>query len=142
ATEAIGAVRQFQAFGNVGLAVRRYSADVEAAFDAARTSTRARAGLTAGAIFLVFASVVLVLWIGAGDVLAGRLTGGTLSQFVLYAVLAASSLGELSGVWGEVAAAAGAAERLAELAREPAGITAPDKPTPLPEPGAGGIAFE
>lgn len=142
ATEAIGAVRQFQAFGNVGLAVARYSADVEAAFAAARTSTLARAGLTAGAIFMVFASVVLVLWIGAGDVLSGRLTGGTLSQFVLYAVLAASSLGELSGVWGEVAAAAGAAERLAELAREPVLIAAPEKPTPLPEPAEGRIAFD
>jgi ATP-binding cassette subfamily B protein len=142
ATEAIGAVRQFQAFGNVGLAVSRYRADVEAAFAAARTSTLARAGLTAGAIFMVFASVVLVLWIGAGDVLSGRLTGGTLSQFVLYAVLAASSLGELSGVWGEVAAAAGAAERLAELAREPVLIAAPEKPTPLPEPAEGRIAFD
>jgi ATP-binding cassette subfamily B protein len=142
ASEAIGAVRQFQAFGNVGLAVRRYTADVEAAFEAARTSTLARAWLTAGAIFLVFGSVVLVLWVGAADVLAGRLSGGTLSQFVLYAVLAASSLGELSGVWGEVAQAAGAAERLAELAHEPAGIVAPAKPVPLPEPAEGRIAFE
>jgi ATP-binding cassette subfamily B protein len=141
ATEAIGAVRQFQDFGNVGLAVGRFRADVEAAFDAARTSTRARSFLTAGAIFLVFSSVVVVLWIGAGDVLAGRLSAGTLSQFVLYAVLGASSLGELSQVWSEVSQAAGAAERLAELLAEVPTIRAPKDPVALPPP-EGTVAFE
>ncbi len=77
--------------------------------------------LTAVAIFLVFASVVVVLWVGAQDVLAGRITPGVLSQFVLYAVFAAGALGELSQVWGELSQASGAAERLFEiLAVEPA----------------------
>ena len=47
--------------------------------------------LTAIAIFLVFASVVVVLWVGAQDVLAGRITAGRLGQFVLYAVFAAAA---------------------------------------------------
>ena len=73
------------------------------------------------AIFLVSASVVGVLWYGAQDVLAGAMTGGRLSQFVLYAVFAASALGELSEVWGELAQAAGAAERLGEILADRAG---------------------
>src|SRR6266700_1037799 len=85
------------------------------AFRAAVLSTRARAILTAIAIFLVFGSVVVVLWVGAQDVLAGTITPGRLSQFVLYAVFAAASLGQLSQVGGEVAAASGAAERLFEI---------------------------
>ena len=79
-----------------------------------RGRSRAR-GLTAIAIFLVVASVVGVLWYGAQDVLAGTMTGGRLGQFVLYALLAAASVGELSEVYGEISQAAGAAERLGEL---------------------------
>src|SRR5436190_16473646 len=72
AAELFGAIRTLQAFTNEMLAARRFSAAVERAFDAARQSTRARAILTAIIIFLVFGSVVVILWVGAQDVLAGR----------------------------------------------------------------------
>ena len=97
---------------------------------AARAATKARAILTAFAIFLAFASVVGVLWLGAQDVLAGRMTGGQLSQFVLYAVLGASALGQLSEVWSEISAAAGAAGRLAEILRIQPQIAAPGSAAP------------
>ena len=77
-----------------------------------RRDQSARAVLTAVVIFLVFASIVVVLWVGAQDVLAGSITPGRLGQFVLYAVFAAGGLGELSQVWGEISQASGAAERL------------------------------
>src|SRR6516164_7158163 len=99
AAEQIGAVRTLQAFGAERMTIERFSSAVEAAFAAARDSTMARAFLTAVAIFLVLASVVVVLWIGAQDVMAARMSAGTLSQFVLYAVLAGSALGQLSEVW-------------------------------------------
>src|SRR5437660_1457119 len=95
ATELIGATRTLQAFTNERLAMARFGQAIEAAFAAARYSTRARALLTAIVIFLVFASVVVILWVGAQDVLMGWLTAGTLGQFVLYAVFAAGALGEL-----------------------------------------------
>ncbi|MCW2306162.1 ABC transporter transmembrane domain-containing protein [Rhodobium gokarnense] len=142
ASEAIGAVRTLQAFTNEEFASNRFSAAVERAFQAARASTKARAVLTAIAIFIVFASIVCVLWIGATDVLAGRLTGGSLSQFVLYSVIAAASLGELSQVWGEIALASGAAERLSELLNTRSAIRTPDDPKPLPEPVRGEVSFE
>jgi ATP-binding cassette, subfamily B, bacterial len=142
AAELIGAVRTLQAFTNERLASSRFAAAVERAFRAARDSTRARAALTAIVIFLVFASVVVILWIGAQDVLAGRTSAGRLGQFLLYAVFAAGALGELSQVWGEIALASGAAERIAEmLALEPQ-IRPPPRPTALPVPGRGEIAFD
>jgi ATP-binding cassette, subfamily B, bacterial len=141
ATELIGAVRVLQAFTNEALARGRFGAAVERAFTAARNSIRARAILTAIAIFLVFGSVVVVLWVGAQDVLAGRLTPGRLSQFVLYAVFAAGGLGQLSEVWGEVSQAAGAAERLFEILGVQPAIVAPRHPVALPQPPRGEIAF-
>jgi ATP-binding cassette subfamily B protein len=141
ASELIGGLRVLQAFTNEALARSRFAAAVERAFVAARDSIRARAILTAIAIFLVFASVVVVLWVGAQDVLAGRLSAGRLSQFVLYAVFAAAGLGQLSEVWGEISQAAGAAERLFEILNVAPAIVAPARPRPLPRPARGEIAF-
>ena len=142
AAELIGGVRTLQAFTYERAADTHFTAEVESAYAAARNATRARAVLTAVVIFLVFTSIIAVLWVGARDVLAGDMTAGRLSQFVLYAVFAAGGLGELSQVWGELAQASGAAERLFELlAVEPA-IKAPARPRPLPEPPRGAVAFE
>ena len=142
AAELIGAIRTLQAFTNERLAQSRFGAAVERAFEAARDSTRARALLTAIIIFLVFASVVVILWVGAQDVLAGRTTPGTLGQFILYAVFAASGLGQLSEVWGELSQASGAAERLIELLAVEPDIKAPAQPVALPAPARGEVAFD
>lgn len=142
AAEAIGAVRTMQAFGMENLTAARFSAAAEEAFDAARLSTTMRAFLTGSGIFLISASVVGVLWYGAQDVLAGEMTGGRLSQFVLYAVFAASSLGQLSEVYGELAQAAGAAERLGEILAAKPAVERPRNPRPLPNPPLGTVAFQ
>ena len=81
--------------------------------------------LTAIIIFIVFSSVVVILWVGSHDVLTGSISPGRLGQFVLYAAFAASALGQLSEVWGEVSAASGAAERLFEILRVKSQIAAP-----------------
>jgi len=141
ATEAISAMRVMQAFVAERMTMQRFSDAAEEAYETARTATWARSLLTGIGIALVFSSVVGILWYGAQDVLAGRISPGTLSQFVLYAIFAAGGLGELSQVWGEVSAAAGAAGRLAELlAIEPA-IRAPSTPKLLPNPPKGTIEF-
>ncbi len=142
ASESIGAVRTMLAFANEGLVRGHFSAAVETAFGAARSAIRTRALLTAFAIFLIFASVVVMLWFGARDVLSGAMSAGTLSQFLLYAVFAAGALGALSEVWGELALASGAAERLSELLDEKPAIAAPANPRPLPSPSRGEIAFD
>ena len=142
AAEAVGAVRTMQAFGMESLTASRFTAAAEEAFEASRLSTTMRALLTGTGIFLVSASVVAVLWYGAQDVLAGAMTGGRLSQFVLYAVFAASSLGQLSEVYGELSQAAGAAERLGEILEARPAVQAPRDPMPLPEPPLGTVAFE
>jgi ATP-binding cassette subfamily B protein len=141
ASESLSQVRVLQAFTHEKAASKAFAGAVERAFVAARARTKARAGLTALAIFLVFASVVGILWFGAQDVLAGTMTGGRLGQFVLYAVLAAAATGELSEVWGEVNQAAGAAERLGELLAVQSQIKSPSHPIALPEPPRGEIAF-
>ncbi|WP_319496581.1 ABC transporter transmembrane domain-containing protein [uncultured Cohaesibacter sp.] len=119
ATEAIGAMRILQAFTQEERARSVFCGSIEAAFGAARASVRARAVLTAFAFFVIFASIVGVLWYAAQDVTAGRLSAGALSQFVIYSTMAAAGLGGMSEVWGEISQASGSAERLFELLDEP-----------------------
>ncbi len=142
ATENLAAVRVMQAYGAEAAITARFKAAAEEAYVAARNATSARAFVTVGAIFLAFASVIAVLWLGAHDVLAGRMSGGLLSQFVLYAVLGAGALGELSQVWNEISAASGAAGRIAEILAIRPKITAPPHPKKLPKPVRGEIVFD
>jgi ATP-binding cassette, subfamily B, bacterial len=142
AGENLSAVRVMQAAGAQASTVARFRRAVEAAYAAAQSATLMRAIVTALAILVVFTSIVVVLWLGAQDVLAGRMSSGLLSQFVLYAVLGASSLGELSSVWSEVTAAAGAATRIAEILAVEPKIKAPPHPTPAPARWQGAIAFD
>ncbi|SJM34789.1 ABC transporter transmembrane domain-containing protein [Mesorhizobium delmotii] len=142
ASEQIGAVRTLQAFTNEKLVTGHFSSAVEAAFEAARSSIFARSFLTFFAIFMIFSSVVAVLWFGSRDVLDGTLSPGTLGQFLLYSVFAAGALGALSEVWGELSQAAGAAERLTEILAEKPAIQAPAHPKPLPATARGAISFD
>ncbi len=142
AAENLGAVRTMQAFNAEPHTNARFGGAVEEAYGAARSATSARAVLTAIAIFLAFASVVAVLWLGARDVLAGRISGGLLGQFVLYAVFGASALGQLSEVWSEISAAAGAAGRIAEILEVKPDIAAPAHPQKMPEPPRGEIILD
>jgi ATP-binding cassette subfamily B protein len=141
AAESLGAVRTMQAFGAERASQARFAEEIESAYDAARDAAATRSFLVAVAISLAFCSVVFVLWLGARDVLAGRMSGGLLSQFVLFAVLGATSLGELSQVWNEVSAAAGSAARIAELMAVMPRIVAPVKPVRMPSPPRGQIEF-
>jgi len=142
AVEKIAHIRTVQAFNAENFIADQFFHLVDSAFEAARHSILARAFLTCAAIFLVFGSVVAVLWIGSHDVLSGEMSAGTLSQFVLYAIFAATSFGQLSEVSAELAQAAGAAERLAELLAEKSAIQPPNAPLALPQPVKAALTFD
>jgi ATP-binding cassette subfamily B protein len=142
AAENLAASRTMQAFAYERSAAAQYRRAVELAFDAAKERMRARAWLTALAMFLVVASIVAVLWFGAAAVVDGSMSVGRLSQFVLYAVFAGASFAQVSEIWGEVSQAAGAAERLTELLAIQPEIRSPAVPVPLPSPPRGDVAFK
>ncbi len=142
AGETLNAIQTVQAFTLEALQSDRYHATVEAGFDTAVRRTRMRAMLTAAGLLLVFGAITLVLWLGAHDVVAGRMTGGELGQFLLYAMFVGTAAASLTEMWGEVQRAAGAMERLAELLAVSPAIRAPRHPQMLPARPAGGIRFE
>ena len=142
ASESLGAVQTVQAFTNEAASQSQFAQMTEASYDAAQRRIKTRALMTIIVIFLVFAGVVGVLWMGARDVRADQMTPGALVQFVIYAVMVAGGVAALSEIWGELQRAAGATERLVELLRTEDTVQDPAAAIALPSPVAGRIAFE
>jgi ATP-binding cassette subfamily B protein len=142
ASEALSSVQTVQAFTHEGPSDARFGTLTEGSFDAARRRIRTRAQMTVIVIFLVFAGVVGVLWIGANDVRTGAMTPGQLVQFVILAVMVAGAVGALSEIWGELQRAAGATERLVELLHTQDSVQDPVQPQPLPLPARGEIVLD
>ena len=144
AEETINALRTVQAFTHEGVDRVSFGDRVEAAVGAALKRAGVRATLLTLVILLGFGAIVLSLWVGGLDVVAGRLTGGELSAFVFYAVLVATSTAGIAELWGDVQRAGAAAERIGEILAERPSIMAPVGARALPAVRAGGsaISFE
>ena len=142
ASEALLSVQTVQAFTHEAETRRAFGEVTEKSFVSAKARIKTRAVMTVIVIFLVFAGVVGVLWIGARDVREGAMSVGALIQFVIYAVMVAGAVGALSEIWGELQRAAGATERLVELLGTEDSVQDPLRPVPLPRPVRGEIAFE
>jgi ATP-binding cassette, subfamily B, bacterial len=142
ADETLNAIQTVQAFTLEGLQSEKFAAAVESSFAVAVGRTRVRAALTALGTVLVFGGITLVLWMGAHAVLAKQMSGGELSQFLLYAGFVGTSAAALTEMWGEVQRAAGAMERLAELLEAEPTIRAPLQPARWPKRITGSIEFD
>ena len=141
AGEVLNATPTVQSYVQEGYETRRFGTAVEAAFSTALARIRARSALTAVVIVLVFAAIVFVLWLGAKAVLAGAMTPGELSQFILYAIVTAGAVGAVSEVWGDLQRAAGATERLLQLLASTSPVVDAAQPVPMGV-GGDGIRFE
>jgi ATP-binding cassette subfamily B protein len=141
-SEVLGAMKIVQAFGQESREEQRFADVVERAFTTARTRMRLRAIMTVVLIALMFGAIVMVIWEGAIDVAAGRMTGGEIAAFVFTGVLVGGAFAALSEVYGDLLRGSGAAGRLAELIAAQAEISAPASPIALPAPARGALAFD
>jgi ATP-binding cassette subfamily B protein len=142
ATEVLGAVRTVQAHAREPYERGRFASALHVAVETARRRIGAQAAVTALAIVLIFGAITLVLWSGAHDVAAGRMSAGTLGQFVLYAMIGGGSVGALAEVWNELQRAAGGMGRISELLEQAPTVVPPAAPVALPAPVRGALAFD
>ncbi|VAW36441.1 Efflux ABC transporter, permease/ATP-binding protein [hydrothermal vent metagenome] len=142
ATETINAIGVVQAYAQEHKEQSKFSSAINKAFTASVASIRMLTIMSMLVGFIVFSSIVFVLWMGAQDVINGIMTAGTLGQFVMYAIMAATTTGALSNVWGELKKASGALERITELMNTKPAITSIDQPVSLPKPISGTVCFK
>jgi ATP-binding cassette subfamily B protein len=142
ASETLNAVQTVQAFTHEDIDRRLFGGAVETSFDVAILRTRARAVMTAAVMFAAFACIIGVVWVGGVDLIAHRMTGGQLLQFIFYAFIVAGGVGALSETWGDLQRAAGASERLMELLHTAPSIVTPSNPVAVPKSDRAAIRFE
>lgn len=142
AAETLGAVQTVQSFAQESVARRDFGRVTEKSYEVAKQRITVRSIMTVAVMFLVFAGVVGVLWIGTRDVRAGEMSSGALVQFVIYAVMVAGAVAALSEIWGELQRAAGATERLVELLNATDQVNDPVRPKACPLPLKGDVRFE
>jgi ATP-binding cassette subfamily B protein len=141
ASETLGAMKVVQAFGQEDREIERFRDAVENTFATAQRRIALRAFMTAVVITLIFGSITAVMWQGALDVIAGKLTGGSIAAFVLTGGLVAGAFGALTEVYGDLLRGSAAAGRLGELLAERPLIAAPAFPLAMPEPPQGRVSF-
>jgi len=129
--ETLHEIHTVQAYGHEDRDRSLFNGRVEDVMTAASGRIRYRALLISSVMFLSIAAIALVTWVGAHDVMSGKMTGGELSAFMFYAVMVAGAVATISEVVGEIQRASGAAERLIELAETEVDIPAPLVPKTL-----------
>ncbi len=141
-SEVLGAMKIVQAFNQEDREAARFGSAVERVFSTAKQRITVRSLMTGIVIFLIFGAITLIIWEGAIEVAAGKITGGTLAAFVLYGMFLAGAFGNLTEVYGDLLRAAGASERLSELLHSKSDIKVPTNPASLPQPAMGSLTFE
>jgi ATP-binding cassette subfamily B protein len=142
ASEILGALQTVQAFTHEADSRAAFEKVTEKSFEVARQRINTRVLMTMIVIYMIFSGVVGVLWIGVHDIRTGSISTGELAQFVIYAILVATSAAALSEIWGELQRAAGATERLVELLQAVDTVTDPVEPVELATPVRGEITFK
>jgi subfamily B ATP-binding cassette protein MsbA len=142
ADEAFGAIRTVQSFTREAEETRRFRARLAELVTIAVHRARTRALFFSVVGFIAFGAVAAVLWQGGAQVLAGKLTAGTLVAFLFYALFVAGAVGSMATLFGNFQEAVGAATRVFELLDAQATVLSPSHPTPLPLPVRGAVSFE
>ncbi|MCH7424771.1 ABC transporter ATP-binding protein/permease [Shewanella sp. MM_2022_3] len=140
--ETLHEIHTVQAYGHEDKDRSLFNGRVEDVMTAASGRIRYRALLISSVMFLSIAAIALVTWVGAHDVMSGKMTGGELSAFMFYAVMVAGAVATISEVVGEIQRASGAAERLIELAETEVDIPAPLVPKTLPDKVCGELQLQ
>jgi ATP-binding cassette subfamily B protein len=141
-SEVLGAMKVVQGFNQEQRELARFGGAVEETFDTAKRRILLRAGMTALFIMVVFGAITALMWDGALGVASGEITGGTIAAIVIVGVMVSGAFGALSEVYADLLRGAGAASRLNELLNERPAIAPPARPTALPEPPRGALAFQ
>ena len=140
--ETLSAQRVVKAFAREDYEQGRFNARMTNSLQEALRRAASQALLGPISQFIGFGAMVLVLWFGGQEVLAGRLMVGDLIAFIFYLFMVVGPLVSLGNLYSQLQAALGAAERVFALLDEPIEpASAIDNAPPMP-PITGRVSFE
>jgi ATP-binding cassette subfamily B protein len=120
AEETLSGLRTVRSFAQEPFEKTRYNAALANSLAAARRKIIRIASFIALASMIGSTAIAGVIWLGGRQVILGSLSVGDLTQFLIYLLMVAFSVGSLGGLWGDFMSALGAARRVFEiLQRQP-----------------------
>jgi ATP-binding cassette subfamily B protein len=140
--ETLHEIHTVQAYSHEEIDKTLFQSRIESVMGAAQLRIKYRALLVAFIMAISIIAITLVAWVGAQQVLTGKLSAGELTAFMFYAVMAGGAVATISEVIGEVQKAAGASERLMELLNTKTSIESPAQPIILPKKVRGEISLQ
>jgi ATP-binding cassette subfamily B protein len=141
--ETLQGIASVKAFANETYETARYRAGIDSLIGVVLRGARVNGLFSAFVTFVLFGSIVVVMWYGSRLVEQGALTVGELTRFLLYTMYVGGAGGQFARLYGEVQRTIGATQRVRELLREPAeDLEGADASAPLNGRFAGEIVYD
>jgi ATP-binding cassette subfamily B protein len=113
--ESLQNIATVKAFGNEAFEQERYRRGLDSYLQVVLRAARYRGAFISFIVFALFGALVLVLWYGARLVVAGQLSAGELTRFMLYTVYVAGAVGSFAELYSDIRRTLGATQRVREL---------------------------
>lgn len=120
-----------KAFANELFESKRYASSVDEMVKISLSFAKVRGLFFAFIIFLLFGSILFILWQGAFMVQRGEMEAGSLLSFVIYTVMIGGAIASLGNLYTTIASALGATERVKEILLRPVEVDIHDDYEPL-----------
>lgn len=118
--ESTQGIAELKAYSNEGYEEERYRSALGSYLDVVIKGAKVRAVFVSFIIFVLFGTISVVAWFGAGMLAEGEITSREFVGFILFSVFVGASLGSFPEIISQVQKANGATERLREILKEDA----------------------
>jgi|TARA_B110000879_G_scaffold212427_1_gene308624 ABC-type multidrug transport system fused ATPase/permease subunit len=115
AEEAVQGIADVKAYSNEEFEVNRYRSALDGFLDVTLRGSKARASFVSFIIFILFGTISVVVWFGAGMLARDEITMTQLTHFILFSIFVGASLGSLPEIMGQLQKTQGATERIREI---------------------------
>lgn len=116
--ETLQSIHAVKSYTSEAFEILRYGGKMKSVVKTALRVANWRGAFISFIIFMIFGGIVSILWYGAKLVQSGDMSVGDLIQFILYTMFIGASIMGLGDLFGQVAKAVGAAERILEIQDE------------------------
>ena len=116
--ESTQGISEVKSFRNESFEEERYEQTLTDYLAVVMRGAKARAAFIAFIIFVLFGTISVVAWFGAGMLSEGTLTQQSFVAFILFSVFVGASLGSFPEIVSQIQKANGATERLKEILEE------------------------
>jgi ATP-binding cassette subfamily B protein len=116
--ESTQGIAEVKSFGNEAFEEERHEESLSDYLAVVLKGARVRAAFIAFIIFVMFGTISVVAWFGAGLLVDGEITQRQFVAFVLFSVFVGASLGSFPEIVSQIQKANGATERLREILDE------------------------